>query len=670
MNGTCQTKESCTGATLLGICKTTSYICCLNDTDSNINYPENTFLPLSVYRKLVGNSTRATSLYRVFSRALTEARVATCHQAAAFLSMVQGETSNLMLFHELLKDSFKFDFDANLGNNQTGDGARYEGKGAILLRGRANYHLASNITGIKYNLIYEPERAAFPSVAFKVASWFWTKNAYIIMSNSKPVKGDLNQLADGSFHNFTLLNHAISTSLLSLKERTVYYENAVEAIKDCKAVKKGRGVACELGAKIGYSTPICMTGLKKPYCGCEGEFEVQSCPYGYNSERQCRNPSILKCCVEICNSYLDLVFLIDSSGSVGDKNFPKALNFTKTIIDFMNIGENDTRVAIINFGNNAHIINYLNTTYNKSELFKIVDSIPYLAQMTNTQEALSEANKTILNEEYGMRPVSTGVPKVVVVLTDGQSNVSPLLTIPNAQLIKDRGISIVSVGVGKTLSQKELEGIASNKDDVYNVDDYDGIFQILDELTITACKQPARAVFEEVITAKIVKNSYKYFNLNFEPKNENDTIPNKFTIEVKDIVGRTGLAFSFDDEQPKEDSDYVSDSASSSYYGNYIERFKTAVNLRKQRADEKNNEATSTLYQINRPENKTVLFLGLKGKADENEFHLYIYNKTVTNEIKKPSKVGLVVGIIFGIIGVAVLVAVVIYLAKHRSDNN
>ena len=147
MNGTCQTKESCTGATLLGLCRTTSYVCCVNDTDININYSDNKFIPLNVYRSLVGNSTRATALYKVFSRALTEANVTTCHQAAAFLSMIQGETSNLMLFHELLKDSSKFDFDANLGNNQTGDGNKFEGRGAILLRGRENYQLASNNTG-------------------------------------------------------------------------------------------------------------------------------------------------------------------------------------------------------------------------------------------------------------------------------------------------------------------------------------------------------------------------------------------------------------------------------------------------------------------------------------------------------------------------------------------
>lgn len=160
-------------------------------------------------------------------------------------------------------------------------------------------------------MVDEPERAALPSVAFKIASWFWLNNAYLITSNSKPTKGNLNLLADGTFHNFTLLNHAISTSLKSIKERTMYYEKAIEEIPNCKSIKKGSGISCKIGDRSGHSVPICLNDLRRPYCGCEGEFDSGSCPYGTNSNNQCRSPSILKCCVEVCNSYLDLVIILD-----------------------------------------------------------------------------------------------------------------------------------------------------------------------------------------------------------------------------------------------------------------------------------------------------------------------------------------------------------------------
>jgi hypothetical protein len=53
-------------------------------------------------------------------------------------------------------------------------------------------------------LLSNPELVGFPSVAFKVASWFWKENAFIITSNEKAVKGNLTFLFFKSqiFHSF------------------------------------------------------------------------------------------------------------------------------------------------------------------------------------------------------------------------------------------------------------------------------------------------------------------------------------------------------------------------------------------------------------------------------------------------------------------------------------
>jgi hypothetical protein len=52
---------------------------------------------------------------------------------------------------------------------------------------------------LPYNLIKEPETAAYPSIAFKIAGWFWKENAYVIKGATIANKGSLNQLADGKF---------------------------------------------------------------------------------------------------------------------------------------------------------------------------------------------------------------------------------------------------------------------------------------------------------------------------------------------------------------------------------------------------------------------------------------------------------------------------------------
>ena len=58
-----------------------------------------------------------------------------------------------------------------LGNTKAGDGARYKGRGFIQITGRDNYRMAGNAIGLP--LEAKPELASQPSVAAKVAVWYW-----------------------------------------------------------------------------------------------------------------------------------------------------------------------------------------------------------------------------------------------------------------------------------------------------------------------------------------------------------------------------------------------------------------------------------------------------------------------------------------------------------------
>jgi putative chitinase len=61
----------------------------------------------------------------------------------------------------------------DLGNTQPGDGARHKGRGIIQLTGRANYRDYGRILGV--DLETNPERAATPEIAVKVACEYWKR---------------------------------------------------------------------------------------------------------------------------------------------------------------------------------------------------------------------------------------------------------------------------------------------------------------------------------------------------------------------------------------------------------------------------------------------------------------------------------------------------------------
>lgn len=396
-------------------------------------------------------------------------------------------------------------------------------------------------------------------------------------------------------------------------------------------MKRGLGIECELNGEKGYSIPICLLDFKKPYCGCEGQFDMRSCPYGIITGRpdKCRNSAVLKCCVEKCQSALDLVILMDSSGSIGTTDFKKEQDFVIKLVSNLKIGLNDTRVAIINFNSRPYLIaNFLNST-DLNKVSAIVNGIVYNGGATYTYDALRMANEQVLQENKGMRPVEQGVPKVVVVITDGASQ-DMKKTLAEAKRIKDRGYSVISVGVGKDINLVELIGIASTPADQYNVADFNQILLILSSLSKTTCQQPAPVITETEISSKVEKNSYKYYKYNLDDLTEDPSEKNKFTIELKELSGECELFYSFVEENPKSDDEFInSNSIKPDKDENFIEKILQRFKRSQQISDSTNKK--SKLYQITRPNAppNEVLYFSVKGLDTNNEFQVYVYNKTV-----------------------------------------
>jgi putative chitinase len=57
------------------------------------------------------------------------------------------------------------------GDEKSGDGFKYRGRGPIMLTGKDNYRLAG--AGINYNLLLTPERMLEPMIGADVAGWYW-----------------------------------------------------------------------------------------------------------------------------------------------------------------------------------------------------------------------------------------------------------------------------------------------------------------------------------------------------------------------------------------------------------------------------------------------------------------------------------------------------------------
>lgn len=93
----------------------------------------------------------------------------------------------------------------NLGNTQSGDGARYIGRGYKQLTGRANY--AACGAGIDLPLLAAPELLEQPSAAALSAGWFWRTRG-------------LNALADRD--DIEAITRKVNGGLIGLAERKAW----------------------------------------------------------------------------------------------------------------------------------------------------------------------------------------------------------------------------------------------------------------------------------------------------------------------------------------------------------------------------------------------------------------------------------------------------------------
>jgi collagen type VI alpha len=106
----------------------------------------------------------------------------------------------------------------------------------------------------------------------------------------------------------------------------------------------------------------------------------------------------------VCQNKLDLGFILDSSGSVGQNNFERMKLFVKDLTDFYKLGSEETRVSVMTFSDSATIhIPFSRYFSDKNRFDTAVDRIQYISGGTATALALNMAYNDMFTSRYGAR---------------------------------------------------------------------------------------------------------------------------------------------------------------------------------------------------------------------------------------------------------------------------
>ncbi|XP_043974238.1 collagen, type XXVIII, alpha 1b [Gambusia affinis] len=197
-------------------------------------------------------------------------------------------------------------------------------------------------------------------------------------------------------------------------------------------------------------------------------------------------------CSESCKQKpLELVFVIDSSESVGPQNFQVIKDLVNAVVDRTTVSWNATRVGVVLYSDINIVVVDLKQEATADEVKSAVYAMDYLGEGTYTGSAIEKANQMF---EAARRDVR----KVAVIITDGQTDSRDVVSLESAVLkANESQIERFVIGVVNESDpnseefKRELNFIASDPDQDY-------MFLIKDFKVLKVLeKRLLRCVFEE-----------------------------------------------------------------------------------------------------------------------------------------------------------------------------
>ncbi|EDO50081.1 predicted protein, partial [Nematostella vectensis] len=156
-----------------------------------------------------------------------------------------------------------------------------------------------------------------------------------------------------------------------------------------------------------------------------------------------------------CKVRLDLGFLIDGSGSIerqGRGNFGRVINFIKTIVSLLPVSPRQTRIGAVLFSSRPYLMFNFQKYRTVRQVLAALQRIRYPRGGTKTGRALRYTYSRLFRSRSRVRK------QALIVLTDGKSQDS---VGQPAAFIKNQGVELFAIGVGRNYRRRDLNQIAS-----------------------------------------------------------------------------------------------------------------------------------------------------------------------------------------------------------------
>ena len=196
--------------------------------------------------------------------------------------------------------------------------------------------------------------------------------------------------------------------------------------------------------------------------------------------------------LSVCGA--DIIFVVDSSGSIRDNNVPGGpdnwdltLQFVSQVITTVASRTNgEARFAAVTFSDKGELqfdFNRYGTDYNTMSQDFLVTR--YLGSNTNTSGGLWVAEQQlIVDTGSGNRAQAKDL---VILVTDGKATYDADKLIPIAQSIRDRNVDILGVGITASVEEQEIRALISQQSYYFTALNFNQLAQTARDVADIVC---------------------------------------------------------------------------------------------------------------------------------------------------------------------------------------
>lgn len=157
-------------------------------------------------------------------------------------------------------------------------------------------------------------------------------------------------------------------------------------------------------------------------------------------------------CLPGCSNKYDLVFALDTSGSVGPEDLETTKNTVLYILQQLNLGQEHVRAGLISFDDKVSIDSRL--TLSLHTLKTALSGIQVAGGTSNLPETISSV-RDVFSQLNGGRPEVT---QIAVIITDSVSTGDPSF---EASLARSENIALIVIGIGRGIDYDQLRPVVT-----------------------------------------------------------------------------------------------------------------------------------------------------------------------------------------------------------------